>query len=233
MKYSIFLIGTGATGSNLIGNLAQYAIGEKKIKNIILIDGDLVESKNYRNQKFTAKDLGKNKAKVLANRYSKLDIDISYVDSYIKDKESLIDIIKNYKTAPIIISCIDNNNGRIILDQVFRSDAIPSIVYIDTGNGDETSRLGQTIIGAKQDHKIIAPPVGDYFPQIFEGDKDIETIKTYSCSTQIVEKPQCLTSNVLSATTVFLILVNLISYNKVEGRYFKFNAEHIGIEKIR
>lgn len=229
MDYTIFLIGTGATGSNLIGNLAQYAISTKNIKNIILVDGDIVEVKNYKNQKFTENDLGKNKAKVLANRYSKLGINISYMDSYIEDSNSLIDLINNLETLPIIISCIDNNNGRIILDQVFRG--IDNIIYIDTGNGDETSRNGQTVIGAKQDGKIIAPPVVDYFPQILEGDK--KEVKNFSCSVEIVEKPQCLSTNVLSATTVFLIIVNLITYNEINGRYFDFDAVSININKIR
>lgn len=236
MLYDIYLIGTGATGSNLIGNLAQYAISEKKIKKIILIDGDVVESKNYRNQKFTSKDIYKNKAMVLSQRYRKLGIDINYVDSYITDKKMLTNIIINnqrFNATPLIISCIDNNNGRIILDQVFRDDKIPDIIYFDTGNGDEKERNGQLVIGAKTKGEIIAPPVCDYFPQILLGDKQQEADRNLSCSAQLVEKPQCLTTNVMSATTVFLNLVNLITYNKIVGKFFTFTAEDVGLKKIK
>lgn len=76
--YTIIVVGCGGTGSNLIALLSQYAISERKIKNIILVDGDKVEEKNFRNQKFTIKDVGEYKARVLSNRYSKLGIDISY-----------------------------------------------------------------------------------------------------------------------------------------------------------
>ncbi|EGT0690997.1 ThiF family adenylyltransferase (plasmid) [Clostridium perfringens] len=231
--YDIYLIGTGATGSNLIGNLAQYAISERNINEIILVDGDVVEEKNYRNQKFTKRDLFKNKAVVLADRYRKLGINISYIDSYIKNKQQLIDVMSSSVHTPIVVSCIDNNNGRIILDEVFRDSDIETIIYIDTGNGDEEERFGQTIIGAKVDGEIVSPPIGDYFPQIFNGDKEPERIKDLSCSVQIVEKPQCLTTNVLSATTVFLALVNIITYNKVSGRFFKFNAEELELKKIQ
>lgn len=43
--YTIIVVGCGGTGSNLIALLSQYAISERKIKNIILVDGDKVEEK--------------------------------------------------------------------------------------------------------------------------------------------------------------------------------------------
>ena len=46
--YTIIVVGCGGTGSNLIALLSQYAISERKIKNIILVDGDKVEEKNFR-----------------------------------------------------------------------------------------------------------------------------------------------------------------------------------------
>lgn len=78
--YSLVVVGVGGTGSNLATFLAQYAINEKKVKEIILIDEDIVESKNFRNQKFTERDVNKNKARVLATRFKKLGINISYID---------------------------------------------------------------------------------------------------------------------------------------------------------
>lgn len=235
MIYSIFLVGTGGTGSNLIPNLAQFAISEKRIRSITLIDGDEVESKNFRNQKFTQREVGMNKARVLARRYSKLDININFVDSYIKDEDTLVNMIKDSVTEgvlPILIGAVDNNNCRIILDKVFRNDLIPDLIYIDTGNGD-IERDGQTVVGIKQGNKIIAPPVCDYSPQILEGDREEEMEVQYSCSAKIVDNPQHLTANVMSATTVFLILVNIISYSEVDGTFFAFNAETINLYKVK
>ena len=85
--YNIVLVGCGATGSNLATFVSQLAISSKKINEIILIDGAEVEAKNFRNQKFTQKDIGKNKANVLSNRFSKLGINISYIDKYLKSEE--------------------------------------------------------------------------------------------------------------------------------------------------
>lgn len=40
--YSIVIVGCGATGSNLATLVSQYAVSEKQVKEIILIDGDMV-----------------------------------------------------------------------------------------------------------------------------------------------------------------------------------------------
>ncbi|NFI52282.1 hypothetical protein FDB37_15830 [Clostridium botulinum] len=133
--YTVIIIGCGATGSNLITLLSQYSISEKKIKNIVLVDGDNVESKNFRNQKFTMKDVNENKARVLSNRYSKLGIDISYVPEYISDTEKLINLIKSYDNV-ILVGAVDNNNARQHMHKAFIEERIQSLIYIDTGNGD-------------------------------------------------------------------------------------------------
>lgn len=69
----IVVFGTGGTGSRLVPLLAQFiktcnwVIDPK----IYLCDFDVVEEKNLLRQNFILPDVGKNKAAVLANRYSK------------------------------------------------------------------------------------------------------------------------------------------------------------------
>ncbi|AQM58616.1 ThiF family adenylyltransferase [Clostridium baratii] len=238
-KFNIIVVGCGATGSNLIASLAQFAISEKKIEEIILIDGDIVEEKNYRNQKFTKKDLNKNKALVLASRYSKLGINISYVDSYIQSVENLLPLMNitdtNNKPLTIVIGCVDNNKARRVLNDLFNQ--VDDVIYIDTGNGTE-KRIGQTIIGAKQKGVVVAKPVAEYFPEILdveaekqEEQRKLSMIRHMSCSQMLKEKPQCLAANVMSAATVFLMLVDIISYSKIPGKFFSFDAENINIIK--
>lgn len=77
---SIFVIGAGGTGSRLIPLLAQFV---KTITHgvsprgtlidpvIYVIDDDVVEHKNLARQNFVASDVGKHKAVVVAQRYSK------------------------------------------------------------------------------------------------------------------------------------------------------------------
>ncbi|WP_195972523.1 ThiF family adenylyltransferase [Clostridium thermobutyricum] len=226
-QYEIFIIGTGATGSNLLPSLAQYTMEQPIIKSITLIDGDIVEPKNARNQKFTKKDFGKNKAEVLAQRFSRLGINISYINKYITDANDLIDLF-DPSVTPIVISCVDNNNARIILNDLFNK--VDSILYFDVGNGDNTERLGQLVIGFKENKKIISPPVCDYFPQILEGDKP-EPIQ-FSCAEQVIENPQCIAVNSYSANIVFGSLVNLLSYKKITSTFLSFNLDTLEVKRM-
>ncbi|WP_413927133.1 hypothetical protein [Clostridioides sp. ES-S-0145-01] len=109
----------------------------------MLIDGDIVESKNYRNQKFTRKDLSINKAKVLSSRYGKLGIKVSFIDEYLVDKKLVVNLIKNSLNDFILIGCVDNNKARIVLNDVFYDSCIDSLVYIDTGNGEGDGEQGK------------------------------------------------------------------------------------------
>lgn len=226
--YTIIVVGCGATGSNLIALLSQYAISESKIKNIILIDGDTVEEKNFRNQKFTKKDVNFNKSQVLSNRYSKLGIEISYVPQYITDSERLINLIKSYRNDVILVGCVDNNTARKHMNDTFYSEKIPSLIYIDTGNGDGENRVGQTICGAKANGKIIKPPVGDIYPQALI-DAPVKIENEYRCS-QIQEHPQNFVVNVMSATSTFTMLNNIISLGRVKKSFVRFNTDYISIK---
>ncbi|WP_315069169.1 ThiF family adenylyltransferase [uncultured Clostridium sp.] len=224
---TVIIVGCGATGSNLITLLSQYAVSEKKLKRIVLVDGDKVEEKNFRNQKFTKKDVGENKARVLANRYSKLGIDISYVPEYITNVDVLVNLIKDAEENVILVGAVDNNIARQHMHKVFYSEKIPTLLYIDTGNGDGDNRLGQTICGAKQDGKIVKPPVGDIYPQILIPESS-ESKNEYRCS-QIDEHPQNFVVNVASATTVFIMINNIISLGKIQKSFIKFNTDKISI----
>lgn len=225
--FSIILVGCGATGSNIATFLSQFAISERKVNELILVDGDEVEPKNYINQKFTKSDVGQNKAKVLSNRFSKLGINISYVDKYLRSETDLTKIIQSIAEEDniILVGAVDNNAARRYLNNTFYSNQVPDLIYIDTGNGD-IKRCGQTVIGAKVNNIVIKPPVSEYYPQILE----VEEIKIdYSCS-NIKEHPQNLATNILSATTTFLMINNIISLGKVGKVFARFNADLITIK---
>ena len=225
--YTIIVVGCGGTGSNLIALLSQYAISERKIKNIILVDGDKVEEKNFRNQKFTIKDVGEYKARVLSNRYSKLGIDISYVDKYITSSEELIDLIGSCRNDVVLVGAVDNNTARKHMHEAIYDKRVPSLVYIDTGNGDGDNRVGQTVLGGKQDNKVVFPPVGDIYPQIL--DPEVKKENEFSCS-QIQEHPQNFVVNVMSATVVFTMINNLISLGKIKKNFVKFDTDRVSIK---
>lgn len=225
--YSIVIVGCGATGSNIATFVSQLAASDKNINEIVLIDGDKVEAKNFRNQKFTNKDIDKYKSQVLATRFARLGINITYIDKFIKSEMDLIELFNTLKGTIILVGAVDNNLARKYMDLAFYSKKVPDLIYIDTGNGD-IDRCGQTVVGAKKDNIILSQPVSSYFNINIE--EEAEKVDKYKCS-QIEDHPQNLATNILSATTVFLMLSNIISGRRVGKVFARFNVDTITISK--
>lgn len=90
MKYSktapvkIIILGAGGTGGYVIPHLYRIAFAADRQMRIIVCDGDVVEGKNLIRQNFVEQDIGRNKAQVLAERYSAAfgDKTLLLLDSY-------------------------------------------------------------------------------------------------------------------------------------------------------
>ena len=139
----IVVIGTGATGSVVIQQLAQLLSVFDIPRKIILADCDVFEEKNLKNQLCVPKDMGKYKADVLARRYgAAYQMKIStYTSNYVEDIETINGLFYNnyeYGKArgcfylPILISCVDNNFSRKVFHQYFES--AENLLYLDVGN---------------------------------------------------------------------------------------------------
>lgn len=84
---NIMVFGCGGTGSRVVPTLSQLIKSQSWLinANIILIDGDEVEEKNTSRQNFIMQDVGQNKAKVLATRYSQaFDIPLRFYPHFIE-----------------------------------------------------------------------------------------------------------------------------------------------------
>lgn len=248
--YRILMIGTGATGSQLLPFLAQLLNNFNKSHPLTLMDGDIFETKNLKNQKCTINDISSSKAKVLAERYQLVyqDLDISYVDEYALDKERIINLLKiDINAIPILIGCVDNNASRKLFNEVFNSNEIKDLIYIDSGNG-TIDRNGQIVVGYKsscsrQDlsgdtnvyrvtrssYKILKP-VCDVFPSILKDDDTLD--KLTSCTQVVDEHPQNIATNVMAASTLFSILNEILTFNRINTHMAYFDAEHSTIESI-
>ena len=221
-NYSFFIIGTGATGSQFLPFLCQLLSNYTKDYNhqITVIDGDHFEEKNLRNQKCTYLDINKNKAEVLCERYQMVykDLNISYVDEYINNEDKLIDIIlrrkKEFASIPVIISCVDNNATRVLLQKVFESKRIQTLIYIDSGNG-ARERNGQIVVGYKEASCV----------QDLEADKEDTIEKATSCIRSENEYPQNIATNIMAASTLFTIVNELISFGEINVHIAYFDAE--------
>lgn len=155
----IVLIGAGGTGSRLMPMLAQLVKTCMRQYNptawldtlpIYVVDGDIVEEKNLLRQNFIAKDVGKPKAAVLANRYSNaFGIPIhscsrflKYGDSIVTDEDPNTYISSNYT---VYILAVDSAEARrILLHNIYNGFFAESNIdyrsnkafIIDAGNED-------------------------------------------------------------------------------------------------
>lgn len=161
---SFVIIGAGGTGGRLVPLLAQFIKTVNWVQNtkIYVVDHDHVEEKNLIRQNFIKLDLGKPKAVVLADRYSKaFDANIipvvAKVNDILKDGRDfhLEDLnlpefgkqrltLGSLKNA-IVVMCVDSVAARIaILNQLFRNhSASKNLFIIDSGNGND---FGQVMI---------------------------------------------------------------------------------------
>lgn len=234
----IYIIGCGATGSHFISFLSQF-IGNLENNNKIklrFIDGDIVESRNLLNQKYLRKDIGKNKAMILSERYSSIyDLDIGYIDKFIDD--NFIDIItkdlnnssERYNISLFLISCVDNNDARRSIiktyDNIFEKEyyKLNNVIYIDAGNSVGTDNItGQIVIGGKFAYcnkKIKS--IKEIYPQVMMKEYDDKSI---SCG---LDGIQNISANITSATNVFNVFNNIVSFNRLEGNLIQYNVSKL------
>ena len=162
-RIGVAIVGCGGTGSHLVPNIVQYLASRKLTLNtsdsysprgefdIFLIDGDEVDQRNLLRQKFAEFEVGSNKAKALATRYSDAwGVGISYYEGYV-DKSSLE---KLFGANPqysydlfVIFGAVDNHRARMeissYVDSLSNADFAGGIYWIDGGN---ESNYGQAII---------------------------------------------------------------------------------------
>jgi molybdopterin/thiamine biosynthesis adenylyltransferase len=154
---TFIIVGCGGTGSRLIPLLAQFLKTCQWIVNpaIHLIDDDIVEEKNLSRQNFIYTDVGKPKAVVLAQRYSKAyNIPIvpivekvigtgtfSVSSKIFNSGEALI---QGNKLAAMVISCVDSMAARrAILEEFSHTVFNHGGIFLDGGNED---LFGQVMI---------------------------------------------------------------------------------------
>ena len=189
---SILLAGAGAIGNEAAKNLAM--LGARKI---LIVDLDRVEMSNVsRMIFFHPKDLGKNKAEVLAEN---IHARYPYVETsaYRGDLESMP--LKHYLDSQLVVCGLDNVVSRIFLTQICRRYGIP---LIDAGVIGLTGRV-QSYIPPDDTCPICLFPPNQYSNIVglrnpCEGPPDQQTIPSFSTSISLV-------SSILAQETVKVI----------------------------
>lgn len=240
MRYSetapvkIIVLGAGGTGGYVIPNLYRLAFARKGNVRIIVCDGDIVERKNLIRQNFVEQDIGRNKAQVLAERYSEaFGIACEYRSYFIEDEAELRNIVSPDFVATeyndiaetqrvILLGCVDNNKSRQLCHKVF-SDHI-NLVYIDSGNDEFT---GQVVCGVRQNKRTTFKPVCSLYPELLKDEDKFPS--ELSCAERTVSAPQSVTANLFAANAMIAFLYDLLICGELKTRYVTFSSKHIGM----
>lgn len=140
--FTILLCGCGGTGSHVAQGLARLAAhcrdsGGPQIQ-LAFVDGDIVEQKNVGRQLFSAADVGKNKAQVLAARFSAVfGLPIAAFPMMLADHRI------DHAGYGILVGAVDSAAGRQYLSNQLHNWGWR--LWCDCGNHESS---GQVVVGS-------------------------------------------------------------------------------------
>lgn len=239
MKFSltrpvkIVMLGAGGTGGHIAPHLYRLLYALDRPVRFIICDGDVVEQKNLVRQNFIPADLGENKAKVLAERYSTVfGLETEYIPSFIESENELKSLLTpvvwhvDYRHTVceqiILIGAVDNNKSRQLCHRVFRQ--MPELIYIDSGNGEYT---GQAVCGIRRSDRTYYPPIGTVYPDVLEDTDKFPT--ELSCAEASVSAPQSIAANITAATAVVDMIYNILALGDSSVRKVTFSTRTVNV----
>ena len=204
----------------------------------VVCDGDIVEPKNLDRQNFVPADLGENKARVLAERYSTvLGMETEYVPNFIEKLPDLMELIepkewelnpystKRTKEMVLLLGCVDNNKTRQLCHQAFHQSE--ELIYIDSGNGKYT---GQVVCGVRRNGRTIRKSIGGVHPEML---KDTDLFPSeISCAEAAQEDPQSIVANVTAATAVLIMVYNILTHGENNAMQTDFSTQTIRMQTV-
>ncbi|WP_432353299.1 ThiF family adenylyltransferase [Anaerotruncus rubiinfantis] len=247
MKFSqqrpvrVIMIGAGGTGGHIAPHLYRMLHTLDRPCRYIIIDGDIVEGKNLIRQNFIPADLGRNKAQVLAERYSAaFGMECEFIPEYMESEERLTSLVRPryiqngvgfnhgqmyvdaFHELVILIGCVDNNKSRQLCDRVFRQ--VTPLVYIDAGNGEHT---GQVVCGIRAGKRTVFKPIASLYPDILE-DEDMYPSEL-SCEEMAISSPQSIVANLTAATAVVNYVYNIVVRGELHTRAVHFSTTNLNV----
>lgn len=236
----IIMLGAGGTGAYAAPNIYRMLYALQRPSRFVICDGDIVEEKNLRRQNFAPFDLGENKAKVIAERYSlAFGMETEYVPGFVEKLDELMELIKPrlwamdaerpYRTTPemvILIGAVDNNKSRKLCHEAFMK--ADNLIYIDSGNSEFS---GQVVCGVRRGGRTVRKPVAAIFPEMLE-----ETDKfpsELSCAEAAQSAPQSMAANIAAATAITMMLYNILADGENVARQTDFSTKTVRMQSVR
>ena len=233
----IVMLGAGGTGGHIAPHIYRLLYALDRPVRFIICDGDVVEEKNLVRQNFAPADLGGNKARVLAERYSGVfGMEAEYVPSFIESLDTLMELIKplqwkrdryDWRTYPemvILLGAVDNNKSRQLCHKAFSQSK--DLIYIDSGNGEFS---GQVVCGVRKNGRTVQKPVGSVYPEMMI-DKSDKFPTELSCAEAAQSDPQSMAANITAATAVVDIVYNILTHGESNVRQTDFSTKTVRMQ---
>lgn len=221
-----WIVGCGGTGSflvQLIIRIARSLVGSGKSSTLTLVDPDQIELKNViTRQCFCEAEIGLNKAKALAARYSLAWTCDQLTIEAIPEKFDPRWLKHPLNTLTVLLGCVDNAAARRILHTALADNryyTAQHLWYLDAGNGD---RWGQVLVGSShstqpKDYEfselgcLRLPAPGIQTPELLLDKPEEQETPQLSCEELALLNQQSLTVNAQSATLAADLALELVT----------------------
>jgi molybdopterin/thiamine biosynthesis adenylyltransferase len=201
----ISVIGLGGVGSILVERLCRFInYSQDLTAEILLIDGDEYEQKNYERQEFSK--LG-NKADIKAGeleiKYAGLRFDA--MEAYINEA-NVADVVKE---GDIVFICVDNHKSRMIINNYCKQ--LQDVTVISGGN---EFTDGNVQLYVRRGGKDLTPDLCAYHPEIANPDDKLP--EEMSCEELANSDPQLYFTNLGVATVMCWTFYNAVLRKQYE-----------------
>lgn len=205
---TVTIVGCGGTGAQvapIVGRMAyDMQRSRKHAPQIVLIDPDRVEEKNFGRQLFSPSLLGKNKAECVGRMLNlALGLDVRWIPDH-------VDAVRHFDRygGNLVISCVDNHEARKEINRV-NGCGVYAGNHTDSGqvcigNVDDLDLMRKFINGRDGKYPYL-PKEGLLFPELLQPEPpEIRPTPepTASCAELVAEGSQHLLVNDIMATVV-------------------------------
>lgn len=204
MNLNITIIGLGGVGSILVERLCRFINYSHDLEaDILLVDGDEYEQKNYERQEFNR--IG-NKADIKATelelKFNQLGLDV--YDAFI-NPDNVSEVIKE---GNIVFLCVDNHKTRMIVSKYCQQ--LQDVTLISGGN---EFTDGNVQIYVREGGKDLTPDLCAYHPEISNPEDKLPD--EMSCDELSQSDPQLYFTNLGVATIMCWAFYNAV----IKGEY--------------
>ena len=202
---TVFVIGAGGTGSQVITNLARMSMALQALGHpglhVTVFDPDTVSQANIGRQLFSETELGLNKAVSLVTRINRF---FGYAWTA-EPKCFPTKKFSGYDTANIFITCTDNIRSRLEIWKFLKktrkenfNDYLVPIYWMDFGN---TQSTGQVVLGTIP--KKIKQPASELYKTV-DSLKVITRFVKYARVKEADSGPSCSLAEALEKQDLFI-----------------------------